>query len=63
MATSTNTVTQLNGIYKNVYADKVNDLIPDGVKFYNLVDFVPSEKTSGGSYNQPVILSHEHGSL
>ena len=60
MVTSTNTVTQLNGLYKEVYADNVKNLMPEGFKLYNMIDFAESERL-GSNYHQPVILSHEHG--
>lgn len=38
MATSVSICT-LNGNFKDVYADRLENLIPDGVKLYNLVPF------------------------
>lgn len=55
-----NTVTTLNGLFKNVYGDKVKNLIPDGVKLVNMIGF--SKQDSLGAYFvQPVVLGHEHG--
>lgn len=42
-----NTVTQLNGLFKEVYADKLKDLQPDGVMLYNMIPFAPKEKATG----------------
>jgi hypothetical protein len=50
----------LNGLFKQVYADKLKDLIPDGVKLLNMIKFSAKDKT-GDKYNQPVILGMEHG--
>jgi hypothetical protein len=42
-----NTVSALNGLFKEVYSDKLHDLIPDGVMLYNLIPFAPKEKATG----------------
>lgn len=55
-----NEVATLNGLYKDRYADKVKQLVPDHVKLYNAVDFDQS-KSLGGEYVEPVILSLESG--
>lgn len=56
-----NTVTTLNGLFKEVYADKIENLIPDGVKLLKLVPYIEAAKEIGNLYHQPVQLSHEHG--
>ena len=56
-----NTLSTLNGLFKRVYADKIQDLIPNNVVFQKYVPFVPSSKEIGENYNQPVILADEHG--
>ena len=55
-----NEVSTLNGLFKERYADKVQQLVPDHVKLYNAVQFDTSKKV-GDSYNEPVILSLESG--
>ena len=55
-----NEVATLNGLYKDRYADKVQDLVPDHIKLYNAVKFDEAKKT-GDSYVEPVILSLESG--
>lgn len=55
-----NEVSTLNGLFKERYADKVKQLVPDHVKLYNAVKFDTSKKI-GDSYNEPVILSLESG--
>lgn len=62
MAT-TNDFDTLNAIMKEAYADRVKDLIPDGVKLLNMIDFQSAEKQPGNQYIQPVSLSLEHGRL
>jgi hypothetical protein len=56
-----NTTVTLNGLFKEVYADKIENLIPDGVKLLKLVPYIEAAKEIGNLYHQPVQLSHEHG--
>ena len=58
---SSNQFTSLNGFFKEAYADKLELLIPDGVKILNKIKFMPKDKQPGNLYHQPVILGHEHG--
>jgi hypothetical protein len=58
---ATNTVDTLNGYFKETYADKIKDLVPEGVKLLKLIDFNSSEKSPGNLYHQPLILGLEHG--
>jgi hypothetical protein len=60
MATANN-ITSLNGLFKEVYADKLEHLIPEGVKLYNMIKFAQKQKQPGNFYNQPVVLGLEHG--
>lgn len=46
--TPDNSVGNLNGLFKEVYADKLNDLIPDGVKLLNKIKFSAKDKAPGG---------------
>jgi hypothetical protein len=55
------TVGTLNGFFKESYADKLEELIPDGVKLLNKIDFMAKDKQPGNLYHQPVILGMEHG--
>lgn len=55
-----NEVATLNGLFKDRYAEKVKDLVPDHIKLYNSVKFDTSKKL-GGAYVEPVILSLESG--
>lgn len=56
-----NNLTTLNGLFKEVYADKLENLIPDGVKLLKLIPFVAKDKQEGSLYHQPVVLGLEHG--
>lgn len=55
------TVGTLNGFFKETYADKLAELIPDGVKVLNKIKFMSKDKQPGNLYHQPVILGMEHG--
>jgi hypothetical protein len=59
-STADGLVGTLNGLFKQVYADSLENLIPDGVKLMNMIKFNNKAKT-GDKYNQPVILGMEHG--
>ena len=61
MANQATTIETLNGMFKEVYADKIENLIPDGVKLYNLIPFAKESKALGNLYHQPVVLGLEHG--
>lgn len=56
-----NTLQTLDGFFKEAYADKLGELIPDGVKLLNKVKFLSKDKQPGNNYHQPVILGMEHG--
>lgn len=59
--TPNNTVGNLNGLFKESYADKLENLIPDQVKLLNMIPFMSKDKQPGNLYHQPVILGLEHG--
>jgi hypothetical protein len=58
---SANTLATLNGNFKEVYADKYKDLVPDGVILMKEIPMVPSHKRLGRTYNQPIVLGQETG--
>lgn len=60
-STPNNTVGNLNGLFKEVYADKLKELIPDMVKLLNMIKFMSKDKQPGNLYHQPVVLGLEHG--
>lgn len=61
MATANAFSTTLNGLFKETYADKLENLIPDGVQLLKEIKFASKEKQPGNLYHQPVILGLEHG--
>jgi hypothetical protein len=62
MASSSNNFADtLNANFKVVYADKIQNLIPDGVKIVNDIDFSGREAQLGNYFSQPVALGMEHG--
>jgi len=58
---ATNVPTTLNGLFKEIYADRVENLVPEAAKIVKMIPFVPRDKEIGNKYHQPVILSWEHG--
>jgi hypothetical protein len=60
-STPNNTVGNLNGLFKETYADELENLIPDQVKLLNMIKFMSKDKQPGNLYHQPVILGLEHG--
>jgi hypothetical protein len=58
---SANQLSTLNGFFKESYAEKLAELIPDGVKLLNKIKFMSKDKQPGNLYHQPVILGMEHG--
>lgn len=56
-----NTISTLNGNFKEVYSDKLENLTPKGIKFMKDIPFVPREQQPGNSFHQPVLLAHEQG--
>lgn len=61
MSQPTNTVETLNGYFKESYADKIRDLVPEGFKIINVAQFNNAEKQPGNLYHQPLVLGLEHG--
>lgn len=59
--TPNNSVGTLNGFFKETYANKLELLIPDGVKLINKIKFMSKDKMPGNLFHQPVILGLEHG--
>lgn len=57
---ATTTVSQLDGLFKVVYGDKLENLIPDNAILTKKVKFSQGEKM-GKQYNFPVVLTNEHG--
>ena len=60
-AAGANTVATLDGHFKEVYASKIRDLVPEGMKMLKLAEFSAAEKLLGNLYHQPIVLGLEHG--
>lgn len=56
-----NAFSTVNAWIKDVYADQIQDLIPDGVKLVKMIKFSQGDKELGDFYIQPVALTHEFG--
>lgn len=61
MAQQANTVASLDGHFKEVYASKIKDLVPEGMKMLKFAEFSAAEKLLGNLYHQPIVLGLEHG--
>lgn len=55
-----NTISTLDGLFKVVYADSINNLLPDFAILSRKIPFRMSEKL-GEEYRVPVKLQYEHG--
>lgn len=60
MATTVDT-NQLNGLFKEVYADAVENLVPECGIVQKRVRFSEADKDLGNKYHQPVVVTQEHG--
>jgi hypothetical protein len=60
MATQ-NTASTISAWLKEIYADELQTLIPEGVRLVKMVKFQAGEKELGDKYVQPVSLTHEFG--
>jgi hypothetical protein len=56
-----NTPSTADGLFKQVFADKLIKAVPDFAVLQKMVDFAKSEKEIGEYFSQPVSLSHEAG--
>jgi len=50
-STPDNTVGNLNGMFKEVYADKLQDLLPDGVILLKEIKFNGKDKQPGNLFH------------
>jgi hypothetical protein len=55
------TTTDLNGLFKQAYADEIVNLIPEASLLTRSIDFQGRDKMMGDQYNQPVVLRAEQG--
>lgn len=56
-----NSASTINAWLKEIYADNLQSLIPDGVRVLKMIKFSAGEKEIGDKYVQPLALTHEHG--
>lgn len=61
MASAANDLTSLNGLFKDVYADSMKQLVPDGVKLLKKIKFAPAGQQHGNQYVVAINLGLEHG--
>jgi hypothetical protein len=61
MSVSTQTVQSLNSFFKEQYADKVENLIPEQEMLLKSIPFISADKQAGSDFVTPVILSRSHG--
>lgn len=59
--TGANGLDSLQGHFKEIYADKLVDSRPEGAQLLSKIEFIAGDKQLGGFYNQPIMLTHEHG--
>lgn len=48
-----NNASTLNGLFREVYEDRLLRLIPDGKKVLQKIKFVSKDKQPGNAYHQP----------
>lgn len=60
MATA-NTFSSLTGLFKEAYADNLENLIPESAKLIRMIPFVRKSQQPGNLYHQPVIVANEQG--
>lgn len=56
-----NAASTIQAWLKEIYADNLQNLIPEGVRLVKMVKFLQGDKEIGDSYIQPVTLTHEFG--
>lgn len=61
MSPKANTVDTLNGLFKEVYADQLESLVPAAARIQKDAPMVSREKQEGNQYHQPVRLTRAHG--
>jgi len=59
--TQYNSATTISAWLKEIYADSLQNLVPEGVRLIKMVQFKSGDKEIGDKFIQPVVLTHEHG--
>jgi hypothetical protein len=52
-----NSLSSLNGLFKELYASDKKKLVPDGKILINAIKFIERQRQPGAGYNQPVVLN------
>lgn len=60
MAAPQTTPVQLTGLYKEIYGDNIEDLLPDSAILQSMIQFSQRNRI-GNHYNQPVVVRRENG--
>lgn len=58
---SEHSTTTMNGLFKEVYGDKLENLVPEEVSLADEMPFSRREAQPGNYFNQPVRLTRSHG--
>lgn len=61
VSSSPNTFDNLNGLFKDTYADNLENLLPKGLVVQQDLKWADKSKMPGNRFHQPVLLGHEHG--
>lgn len=61
MTQSSTEIAKLNGLFKEVYADKIEKLDLDYAKLTKLIPFVSRAQQSGNQFHVPVVLANQQG--
>jgi hypothetical protein len=61
MSGTAETQTTLSGLFKDVWASKINDLVPECNLLLNMDNFVTKNQREGKIYHQPVLVSLPSG--
>jgi hypothetical protein len=56
-----NDLVSLNGLFKDVYAAEIHNMIPSVAKLQEIIKFVGRQYQEGNQYVQPLVLQLEHG--
>lgn len=56
-----NDLTTLNGLFKDVYANEIHNMIPSVAKLQDIIKFIGKQQQEGNQFVQPLVLQLEHG--
>lgn len=61
MSVSINALSNMDNMFKPIFADQINRLIPEQEVLLSNIPFISADKMAGGSYEQPVLTGRMHG--